>query len=227
MVSNRTSGALVRLLGIATIFLGALQVWGVSEDVQSLARALDDHYNRLKSLKADFTEVYRGNGMERTETGMLYLKKPGKMRWEYRSPKEKLFVSDGREAWFYVPSDRQARRTEVKKLEDLRSPLAFLLGKTKLEKELQNLSFAPDVPVSAQGNTVLRGVPKGLQDRINQVLVESTSDHQICRIVLEEADGAMTEYRFQKMEENAAVGEDRFDFTPPPGVETVTGDVGQ
>ena len=81
--------------------------------------------------------------MERTEWGTLWLKKPGKMRWEYRSPRDKLFLSDGKDAWFYVPGERQVRRTAVKKLDDLRSPLAFLLGKTKLEKELQALSFGP------------------------------------------------------------------------------------
>ena len=93
---------------------------------------------------------YRGSGIERTESGTLWLakgglKKPGKMRWEYRSPREKLFVSDGKDAWFYVPADRQARKTDARKLDDIRSPLAFLLGKSKLEKELRGLSLAPDM----------------------------------------------------------------------------------
>jgi len=99
-------------------------------DVKSLAAAVDAHYNHLRSLEAEFTQLYRGSGMERTESGTLWLKKPGKMRWEYRSPKEKLFVSDGKDAWFYVPEDRQARKESAKKLEDVRSSLAFLLGKT-------------------------------------------------------------------------------------------------
>src|SRR5499425_2396619 len=138
-------------------------------NVKSVAAAVDAHYNRLHSLEAEFTEVYRGSGMDRTESGTLWLKKPGKMRWEYRSPKEKLFLSDGRDAWFYVPGERQVRKTPVKKLEDLRSPLAFLLGKTKLEKELHGLGFAPDVAPLDPGNHVLRGVPKGLSERITQI----------------------------------------------------------
>jgi outer membrane lipoprotein carrier protein len=113
----------------------ALSAVAVSEDVHSIAAAVDDHYNHLRTLQAEFTEVYRGSGMERTESGTLWLakggmKKPGKMRWEYRSPREKLFVSDGKDAWFYVPGDRQARKTEARKLDDIRSPLAFLLGKS-------------------------------------------------------------------------------------------------
>ena len=100
--------------------------------VHAIAQAVDERYNRLRSLQAEFTEIYRGAGMERTESGTLWLKKPGKMRWEYRSPRDKLFLSDGKDAWFYVPGERQVRRTAVKKLDDLRSPLAFLLGKTRL-----------------------------------------------------------------------------------------------
>src|SRR5689334_23159266 len=78
-------------------------------DVRTIAANVDNHYNHLHSLEAEFTEVYRGSGMDRTESGVLWLKKPGKMRWEYRSPKEKLFVSNGKDAWFYVPDDRLAR----------------------------------------------------------------------------------------------------------------------
>jgi outer membrane lipoprotein carrier protein len=201
----------------------ALTSTGRAEDVKTVAAAVDAHYNHLRSLQAEFTEVYRGSGMERTETGTLWLKKPGKMRWEYRSPREKLFVSDGKDAWFYVPSDRQARKTAAKKLEDVRSPLAFLLGKTKLERELQGLSLAPDVAPMASENIVLRGVPQALADRVSEVLLEVTPDHQIARIVIQEADGAATEYRFGEMKEDVKIGDGRFEFKPPAGIETVEG----
>ena len=126
-----------------------------------MAAAVDAHYNHLRTLQAEFTELYSGSGMERTESGTLWLKKPGKMRWEYRSPKEKLFVSDGKDAWFYVPQDGQARKEAAKKLEDVRSPLAFLLGKTKLEKELRGLSLAPDVALAGRGTWCCGGCRKG------------------------------------------------------------------
>src|SRR5216117_3477616 len=112
-------------------------------DVHALARAVYEHYNRLKTLQAEFTEIYQGSGIERTESGTLWLKKPGKMRWEYRSPEEKVFVGDGHDVWLYLPAEKQARKSSMRNLNDLRSPLALLLGKAKLEKELQGLSFAP------------------------------------------------------------------------------------
>src|SRR6184192_3437922 len=114
-------------------------------NIHQLARAVDDHYNHLRSLQADFTEIYQGSGITRTESGTLWLKKPGKMRWEYRSPQEKLFVDDGHYGWLYLPTEKQVRKSSMKQLDDIRSPLAFLLGKTKLEKELAGLSFAPDI----------------------------------------------------------------------------------
>jgi outer membrane lipoprotein carrier protein len=196
-------------------------------DVHAVAQAVDERYNHLHTLQAEFTEVYRGAGMERTESGTLWLKKPGKMRWEYRSPRDKLFLSDGKDAWFYVAGERQVRRTAVKKLDDLRSPLAFLLGKTKLEKELQGLSLAPDVTPLAAGDVVLRGVPKSLADRVSQVLLEITPDHWIGRILIEEVDGSVTEYRFSSYRENVDVPDQRFQFVVPDGVEVIEGELGQ
>ena len=195
------------------------------ENVQAITRAVDEHYNRLRSLQAEFTEVYHGAGMERTETGTLLLKKPGKMRWDYRSPQEKLFVGDGKNAWFYVPGDRQVRKTSMKKLDDLRSPLSFLLGKTKLEKELRGLSLAPDVTASRPGNVMLRGVPVHWVDRVTQVLLEITPDNKIARLVIDEADGSTTEYDLAEQKENVSIADDRFHFVPPAHTEVIDGDL--
>jgi len=202
-----------------------------AEDIHSIAAAVDDHYSHLRTLHTDFTETYRGSGIERTESGTLWLakgglKKPGKMRWEYRSPREKLFVSDGKDAWFYVPGDRQARKTAARKLDDIRSPIAFLLGKTKLEKELQGLSLAPDVAPENDGDAVLRGVPQALADRVSEILLEVTPARQIVRLVISEVDGSATEYRFSGQKENVAIPDASFEFTPPPGTETVEGELG-
>lgn len=196
-------------------------------NVSQIAQAVDDHYDHLRTLQAQFTELYEGAGMQRTECGTLWLKKPGKMRWEYRSPKEKLFLSDGQTAWFYVPGDKQARRTLVKKLDDLRSPLGFLLGKTKLEKELQGLSWAPDEKPMNPRDTLLRGIPKGLGDQITSILLELTPAHEIARIVLNQEDGSTTEFRFQDQKTNVAMDDKSFRFVPPAGVEVTNENMGQ
>ena len=213
------------------LLLVAIAIPVQAENIHQLARAVDAHYNHLRSLQSDFTEIYRGDGAERAETGTLWLKKPRKMRWEYRSPKEKLFISDGQAVWFYLPAERQLRKTALRKLDDLRSPLAFLLGKTKLENELQGLSKVADQSPLDPGNTLLRGVPQSVvrqstAGQVSEVQLEITPSDQIVRIVLLEADGATTEFRFAGWKENLELNDSRFQFTAPPGVETVEGGLG-
>jgi outer membrane lipoprotein carrier protein len=196
-------------------------------DIHLIAGGVDRHYNQLDSLQAEFEEIYRGAGADRVESGTLWLKKPGKMRWEYRAPQQKLFLSDGQNAWLYLPADRQVRKTSARKLDDLRSPLAFLLGKAHLEKELQSLALASDLTPLIPGDVVLRGVPKALASSVNQVMLEVTPDSRITRIIVEGADGTETEYRFSDQKENVQVPRQNFRFTPPPGVEVITGEFGQ
>jgi outer membrane lipoprotein carrier protein len=210
---------------VAALCLCTSLVWALPS-VNEVARKVDDHYNHLASLKADFTEIYQGSGMDRSESGTLWLKKPGKMRWDYRSPEEKLFVDDGRTGWLYLPAEKQVRKSDMKNLNDLRSPLAFLLGKTKLEKELTGLSFAPDIQAWHAGNVILRGVPRNMEETVRQVLLEITPADQIARIMLYATDDSITEYRFSNQEENVPVPDAQFRFSPPPGIEVIEDEAG-
>lgn len=212
-----------RALALGAMLALSISGWAQKPavDLKKLAEAVDKHYNRTTSLQATFEETFEGGGMARKESGLMWLKKPGKMRWEYQSPREKLFVTDGKNAWFYVPGERQARRASVKNLDDLRSPLRYLLGRTKLEKEFEGLSFAPDQTPSTPGNVVLRGIPKSMADRISQVLLEITPENRIARIYIEELDGSTTEFRFREQKENVQVADQRFKFRPPQGVEVM------
>jgi outer membrane lipoprotein carrier protein len=183
-----------------------------------VAEDLDHHYNDLRSLRAGFTETYRGAGITRTESGTLWLRRPGKMRWEYIEPREKLFVSDGKTAFFYVPGERQARKAPLKKLDDLRSPLRYLLGKTKLKKEFDKLTArAGDQP----GSVIIRGVPRNMSDRVAEVSLDVNPAGEIQRIQIDEVDGSQTEVTFSSMQENVPVEDARFRFQPPAGVELI------
>jgi len=221
-MSRRYALQCLHLSILAVLVLVALPLTA-QPDVHALAEKVDQRYDRLRTLEARFSERYSGAGLTRTESGTLLLKKPGRMRWDYDQPRPKLFVTDGRTAWFYVPGERQARRTPVKQLDDLRSPLRYLLGKTKLEKELDDLSFAPDQKPAYPDDVVLRGIPKGMRDRVSQTLLEIAPDGLIVRIVVEEVDGSVTEFRFLQQKENVQVGDQPFRFEPPSGVEVVSG----
>jgi outer membrane lipoprotein carrier protein len=187
-----------------------------AQDADALLRRIDDHYNRLKSLRARYTEHYAGMGIDRTESGTLLLKKPGRMRWSYDEPEGKLFVLDGKFAWFYSPGDAQAQRTPASKLDDLRSPLRFLLGHTQLKKELAHVSVTED----SHGIHVA-GIPQGMEQRIRRLTLDVTSSGQIQHMKLEELDGAITEFTFTQVQENVPTRDADFVFSPPAGVSVV------
>jgi len=211
------------LAGLFLILLTLSAYLAAQTDVHALAAKVDRHYDHIHTLEAQFTETYKGAGVSRTESGTLLLRKPGRMRWDYQQPHPKLFVSDGNTAWFYVPGEQQARRTPVKELDDLRSPLRYLLGKTKLEKEMEGLSVAAGIPPVTEGDVVLRGVPRGMRERVAEALLEITSEGLITRIVVEELDGVVTEFRFLQQKENVEISDQKFHFQPPAGVEVVAG----
>lgn len=206
---------------ILAILTGAQAPAAHAPDLKAVVRAVDERYNELKSLKASFVEIYQSPGISRTESGTLWLKKPGRMRWEYAAPKQKLFLTDSENAYFYVPGEGQARRSSLSKIDDIRSPIRYLLGKTRLEKDLEALSLAPDVaPLHAQ-NLVLRGVPKAMKDSIAQLILEISPANRIERIVIHGTDDSITEFRFDQIEEDVKIPDGSFRFTPPKGVKVI------
>jgi outer membrane lipoprotein carrier protein len=176
----------------------------------TLLNRVDDHYNHLHTLRARYTEHYAGMGLNRTESGTLTLKKPGLMRWAYDAPPGKVFVLDGHFAWFYTPDDAQVSRTPAKQLDDLRSPLRFLLGHTQLAKELDNITTTPSGP-----NFQIAGVPRGMAQRLRALTLIVTPTGIIQSMKIEETDGAITDFTFTNIEENAPIPASDFVFTPP------------
>lgn len=184
-----------------------------------LAGRIDRHYNALHSLEVHFVQHYDGMGMHRKEAGVLLLRKPGKMRWTYTDPDGKLFILDGHDGYFYSPGTSEAQKVDEKKLDDLRSPLRFLLGHTQLEKELTGIRM------TAQGNGayVLSGVPKGLEQRVSALRITADADGIIQAMSIEGTDGVTNSFDFSGEAPNAPAPASAFVFTPPPGVHVVTG----
>ena len=216
--SSRVARRSLDWLALLLFFVGGVvSVHAQQPTANALAKRVDDHYNHLQSLKTNFSEEYAGLGMQRSESGTLLLRKPGRMRWEYASTPGKVFVLDGKYAWFYAPGDTQVQRIQASQLDDLRSPLRFLLGHTKLQAELQNLTIAS----AANGEFTLTGQPKGQQQRIAKLSMTVTASGSITGILMQEIDGAETRFHFTNEDANAAIPENTFRFTPPKGVPVV------
>ncbi len=105
-------------------------------DLNATLKRVEARYNRSKTLKVTFQESYTQAGrVRKPESGELYLRKPGKMRWDYADPAGKLFISDGKYLYLYTPSQNRAEKMKMKETDDLRAPLAFLLGKLDFSRD--------------------------------------------------------------------------------------------
>jgi outer membrane lipoprotein carrier protein len=195
-----------------------------SSELDQLVGALQAKYARLGSLAADFTQIYNAPG-ERTrrESGRLLLKKPGRMRWDYMSPEEKLYVSDGKVIYEYVPAERLVTRARVKESNDLRAPFMFLLGRGNLRRDFKRIEFASESPVRA-GNRVLRLIPKR-DAGFRELLIEvEPGTLTIARLAFVNPAGARSDFLFSNVRENAPAGDAQFSFRPPAGVEVREGE---
>jgi outer membrane lipoprotein carrier protein len=201
-------------------------------DLNTVRHALEARYQHARTLKAEFYERYSdGSGGVSAESGVVYFSRPGRMRWEYESPEQKLFLVDGKNAWFYIPSDHTASRAKIRESSDWRTPLALLAGKTDLSKLCRVIELTgPGSPAGKDsnlqatgGDAVLRCVPRGSEDgtAAPDVLLEVDSEGWLARIVIHEAGNAQTEFRFGNWAENLPISEAKFHFEPPPGVAIV------
>ncbi|HET9532932.1 MAG TPA: outer membrane lipoprotein carrier protein LolA, partial [Blastocatellia bacterium] len=127
----------------------------------------------MSGLSASFVQIYRGpDGRTARESGHLILKRPGKARWDYISPEKKLFVSDGKNIYFYVSGEKHASRAAVRESADPQVPFLFLLGRGNIRRDFTRIeTVTNERPVSA-GNVVLRLFPKKAPDSFKQLLVE-------------------------------------------------------
>lgn len=192
------------------------------KDLAGVLRGMENRYNRLKTMRLRFEQVYRqGRQVIRRESGTLFLLKPGKMRWQYEQPEPKLFLADGRNLTLYVPSEKRATQMPMKEADDLRTPFAFLLGRLKFDEEFKTLETSTEFQPLERGNVVVRAVPKRLPERIEWIVFEVTPELKIRRLIFEEPGQIQTEFRFADEEPNPALAQTLFYFNPVPGTELI------
>ena len=216
------------------LFLGT----GVAPHSKAAVRALESRYARDRTLKASFFERYSdGKGAVQSETGTVYFSRPGRMRWDYESPEQKLFLVDGINVWFYVPADRTVSHAKIKGSSDWRTPIALLVGKADLSRLCRSIQIVDPALTASEksearpsqaGDTVLRCIPRNgsndpadARNALREMLLEIDSEARLVRVVLHEAGNIETEFRFGNWEENIPIPETQFHFQPPPGVSVV------
>src|SRR5579871_2499133 len=123
----------------------AVSAFAADARVDALLKEVESHYNQAKTLQVLFQEDYTAPGRPRaTDRGILMLRKPGRMRWDYSQPAGKLVVSDNKFLWVYTPADNKAQQLKLQETDDMKAPLAFLLGKLDFSREFKNLRAKPE-----------------------------------------------------------------------------------
>lgn len=198
------------LLALAAPLLIAADV-----PLDTLVRAVENRYNHASSLQLAFSESYSGGHRPvQNESGTLYLSKPGKMRWDYASPAGKVFLSDGKYVYEYTPGDDRATKSPLKVTNDLRAPLAFLLGKLEFAREFRAIRGR-----AAPGGMWIEADAKSDNLAYTKAEFLAEPSGEIRRVVVTGQDLSRLEFVFSQEKLNAPVTADRFVFRAPPGVE--------
>ena len=204
------------------LWIGLLAVSAFAADpgLDKLLKNVENRYNKAKTIEVLFNESYTPQGKpSRSESGTLMLRKPGRMRWEYSQPKGKLFVSDGKFLWLYTPADNRAEKMKLQESDDMRAPLAFLLGRLNFAKDFRNLQARPD-----GAGTRITAEPK--TDNLPYTAVEFvvTPDYQIREVKVTGFDNSILAFAFDREKVDPPLDAKLFQFKAPPGAEVVEGE---
>jgi outer membrane lipoprotein carrier protein len=201
------------------IGLLAVSAFGADASLDALLKGIETRYNQAKTLQVLFKEDYTPPGrMRHTDSGILMLRKPGRMRWDYSEPKGKLFVGDGKNLWIYTPADNRVEKMPVKASDDMRAPLAFLLGKLNFQKDFNNLKAVPE-----GAGTRITADPKSDSLPYSQVEFVVTSDRRIRQVKLTGTDKSILDFTFDQEKLDPKLDDKLFRFQVPPGAEVVEG----
>ncbi len=199
------------------IGLVAVCAFAAETPLDTLLQKVETRYNNAKTLQVLFKEQYTPPGHSpRTESGILMLRKPRRMRWDYSQPPGKLFVSDGKLLWLYTPSENRVEKMKFQESDDMRAPLAFLLGKLHFDKEFRNLQAKPegaDMRITAEPKT----------DNLPYSAVEFVvaPDDHIKEVRVTGFDKSVLHFTFDQERLDPKLDDRLFQFQVPKGAELV------
>lgn len=201
---------------MAHLPLIALIAFAQAPDLAQVLKSIEARYNSTRTLQSNFEQSVTMQGKRSVERGVLYLRKPGQMRWEYATPAGKLFLSDAKKIYYVSPASRRVEISAVKETEDLRAPLAFLLGRLDFSRD-----FARYETSQRDGSLLIRAFPKNTKSIFEYVEFLPTPDGTLKTVAVQGRDGSRMEYSFTQETRNPTLPESLFRFTAPEGFEVV------
>lgn len=185
---------------------------------ESLVRRLEARQARVADLTARFVQTYRSGvlGREVVERGVLSIKRPGRMLWEYKDPEKKTFVADGKSYYFYVPADRQVVVRDQDRERSI--PSLLLSGQGDILSQ-----FEVGLEGTPSGRPRLRLTPRKPEPEFERVFVDLDAADRVRGIQVEDAQGDRSRFEFDDIRENVDLPDRLFRFQVPPGVEVIRG----
>lgn len=188
---------------------------------QEIASALQKKYDAIRDFTADFVQESEGGLLRKkqTESGLVQVKKPGKMRWDYKVPESKVFVSDGRRIYLHVPADNQVIVSAVPQQDQATTAVLFLVGKGNLTRDF-TVSYAE----GGRADTyVLKLDPKLPERDYDWLQIEvDRKTLQIRSLSAADVQGGRSTFRFANFKENAGLSDKTFEFKIPRGADVTT-----
>ena len=182
------------------------------QDLKPILKGVEDRYNKIQTLQVKFTESITSRGRTTNDSGTLYLRKKGKMRWEYASGM--LFISDSKFIYSYYPEEHRAEKMKMKESDDMKAPLAFLLGEVNFERDFGEYHSKPQ-----DGATLITALPKSDKFPYTEVTFLIAPDSTIRRLEVKLQTSDRMVFTFEGEKKNPLLTDALFLFTPPEGVE--------
>jgi outer membrane lipoprotein carrier protein len=183
---------------------------------QEVATSIQRKYDTIRDFSADFVQRYEGGPLKRKreERGTLLVKKPGKMRWNYKAPDEKVFVSNGARLYQYFPSENRVVVSPPP--EDDQAGVLFLAGRGNLTRDF-NVSFGQN---PSEGSWTLRLEPKRPQPNYDWIEITAARDTLRLEVLtVGEKQGSRSTFQLSNFKENPGLADKQFDFSIPRGAE--------
>ena len=212
---------------LLVLVLGGACLAGVvraADPVQDLVKKVEARYQKTTDLTAEFAQTtsVRGFASAIKSAGRVYLKRPGKLRWDYLEPTlEQIFVENDK-VQFYIPAHKQVLTGQLSRMANSQAPLQLLQGIGRLD-EHYHVGLTPE---GARGNGGLPllnlTLPDGGPDQPRIVVEVDAATHFLRRVELHDVNGNVSTFTFSALNANTGLKDDLFVFTVPKGVEVIT-----
>jgi outer membrane lipoprotein carrier protein len=211
-------------LAIVSFIVVAVATHAVhAQSLDDVIKGLESSYGRMNDLKAEFSQSSFNKSLNQTipASGTVYLKKGGKLRWEYAEPTPQQIVSDGKTIWIYTPTLNQVNTGKAP--DALSGPAgSFLSGLGKLREHFEVRLLNPAQPKDNEGNVQLDLTPKqALPTLTRLILAFDPNGWQLRRAVVYDQFENTVTMQFTKLAINSGLDDKLFAFVPPKGVATV------